>query len=82
MKSKLKNLILLFAFSAFTCNTFAQTEWITELPVFGYAYSMLRTKDSCYAVLKRPAYYNERFNTVHIQPTAYQSKSRKRNSVV
>ena len=55
MKSKLKNLILLFAFSAFTCNTFAQTEWITELPVFGYAYSMLRTKDSCYAVLKRPA---------------------------
>lgn len=59
MKSKLKNLILLFAFSAFSCNTFAQTEWITELPVFGYAYSMLRTKDSCYAVLKRPAYYNE-----------------------
>lgn len=38
--------------------SFAQTEWITEIPVFGDACSMLRTKDSCYAVLKCPIYYN------------------------
>lgn len=58
MKTRLKYLIFFFL-CAFSYNAFSQTEWITEIPVFGQAYSMLRTKDSCYAVLKGPVYYNE-----------------------
>ncbi|HOZ30440.1 MAG TPA: hypothetical protein PLL66_05945, partial [Bacteroidales bacterium] len=58
MRNMTTYLIFIFL-CAFSYNAFSQTEWITELPVFGQAYAMLRTKDSCYAVLKGPVYYNE-----------------------